>query len=162
MLLNEILDKDFSAEYVTMLRVYADNEYSTEFVRHMMDAAIMSHYKYGWVADKPSSHYKTLAQLESTAFDNDNNLEHMVNIANYAMFRYMTNKGDEDPRKLIDIGIEAMKCYNHPMNNASYTPTDSDKSVHQQRVNDHLRDLLLSGPYEYINTEPVLHFDYYE
>lgn len=164
----EILEKDTSQEYLTMLRIYGDEEYNAEFVQHMLDAAIMSHYKYGWVSAKPSSHYQMLAGFEDAGFAKDKNLEHMINIANYAMFRYMMNgrKGaePENPEKLIQIGVEAMTRYNHPEEGEFYQGTDSDKSVVKKRVKpkpirDHLHDLLLQGPYEFINNDPVVHFD---
>ena len=155
----EVIEKDTSQEYLTMLRIYGGDEYNGQFIQHMLDAAVMSHYKYGWVADKPASHYRMLAGFEDGGFAKDKNLEHMINIANYAMFRYMMNgrKGEEpeNPRKLIEIGVEAMRHYNHPEEGEFYQGTDSDKSVVKKRVkpklvSEHLRELLLDTPYEFV------------
>ena len=76
----EIIEKDTSGEYLTMLRVHSDEEYNAEFIQHMLDAAVMSHYKYGWVSAKPSTHYQMLAGFEDKGFERDKNLEHMINM----------------------------------------------------------------------------------
>lgn len=159
----EIIEKDTSSLYLTLLRVKGDKEYNGEFVQHMLDSTVMSHYKYGSVTDMPSSHYKRLAGLEYKAFERDHNLEHMVNIANYSMFRFMMNgrKGaePEDEQELITIGIEAMKRYNHPGAGEFYQSTDSDKSVTKispkpKQIRDHLRDMLLDSPYDFSEPTP--------
>lgn len=159
----EIIEKDTSSLYLTLLRVKGDKEYSGEFVQHMLDSTVMSHYKYGSVTDMPSSHYKRLAGFEYKAFERDHNLEHMVNIANYSMFRFMMNgrRGaePEDEQELITIGVEAMKRYNHPKAGEFYQGTDSDKSVTKRPlkskpVSDHLRDMLLDSPYDFSEPAP--------
>ena len=67
-----------------------------------------------------------MLETELKAFAEDGNTEHMVNIANYAMVRFM-----------------------FPQNNESYTPTDSDKSTFnvgkRQTVSDHLRDYIMEN-----------------
>ena len=164
----EIIEKDTSSLYLTLLRIKGDKEYSGEFVQHMLDAAVMSHYKYGWVSDKPSTHYKMLAGFEYKGFEKDHNLEHMVNIANYSMFRFMMNgkKGaeSEDGQELVDIGVEAMKRYNHPEAGEFYRGTDSNKSVTKRPpkpkpVRDHLRDMLLDSPYDFSEPDPSAYFN---
>lgn len=161
----EIIEKDTSSLYLTLLRVRAEDEYNGEFVQHMLDAAVMSHYKYGWVADKPSTHYKTLAVFEYKGFEKDHNLEHMVNIANYSMFRFMLSgkqgAESENTQELVDIGVEAMKRYNHPEAGEFYQGADSDKSVAKKTpkpVRDHLRSMLLDSAYDFIEPKQPTHF----
>lgn len=164
----EIIEKDTSSLYLTLLRIKADNEYNGEFMQHMLDAAVMSHYKYGWVSDKPSTHYKMLAGFEYKGFEKDHNLEHMVNIANYSMFRFMMNgKKDAEPesnQELVEIGVEAMKRFNHPEEGEFYRGIDSDKSVTKRSpkpklVRDHLRSMLLDSAYDFTEPDPTTHFD---
>lgn len=153
--LEDIERKDISENFIHLMKVYApDNEYNIDFVNHMRNAAIMSHYKYGWVMDKPSSHYKMLAGFEDKAFNKDKNLEHMVNVANYAMYRFMTNEVDpayvENPQELIATAVAAMIHYNHPEEGEHYTGIDSDKSVTHKRVKpvpvrDHLYKRITEG-----------------
>lgn len=151
-----ILEEDMSEEYISLLQVYAHENYTEEFVQHMRSTALMSHFKYGWVKDKPYEHYTMLAGFEDKAFAKDKNLEHMVNIANYAMFRYVTNKGQIDPMDLVEIGVEAMRRYKHPEEGEFYEGTDSDKSVVKvkpKQIRKFLRQMVEDSPYEM--TQPL-------
>lgn len=158
-LIDEILRKDTSENFMELMRVYAPaGEFNQEFVTRMQNAAVMSHFKYGWVADKPSSHYQMLAGFEDKAFDKDHNLEHMINVANYAMFRYITNDMDPghavDPNELIQTAVDAMVHYNHPNKGEFYKGTDSDKSVVKvkpKQVRKHLYDKFFDSPYDFFD-----------
>lgn len=125
----EIIETDSSPTYLTMLRIKADSEYNGEFVQHMLDGAIKGHYKYGEVSDKPATHYERLAEREYKNYEQDRDLEHMVNIANYSMFRFMMNgkqgAGFENDQELVDIGVEAMKRFNHPEEGDKYVAKKS-------------------------------------
>ena len=76
------------------------------FIEHMTNAMMMSAFKYGKVNEYASNVALDKMQKELQMFMEDGNTEHMVNIANYAMIRYMFPKEGE--------------CYKS---------TDSDKSV---------------------------------
>ena len=76
------------------------------FMEKMANAMIMSAFKYGKVNEYASKVALDKMQLEMRMFMEDGNTEHMVNIANYAMIRYMFPKEGE-----------------------GYKGTDSDKSV---------------------------------
>lgn len=84
-------------------------EYCEEFDTKRKNAIIVSYYKYGpskvnfqgGMADAIGSLKKNLAKFEETG-----NTEYLVDIANYAMFRYM-----------------------YPQGNESYKPTDSNQSA---------------------------------
>ena len=137
----EILEKDTDEFFIQRVIIDADSPYGNEFARHMREACIMSHFKYGFVHDKPFSHYRMLTDLEFKAFEKDSNHEHLVNIANYAMFRYMTGEHTED---VNNMAVEALKAWDPE----KHTGTDSDKSCVKQHskpkpVTDHLRDILL-------------------
>lgn len=84
-------------------------EYSTEFDKKRMNAILTSYYKYRpsrenfqkGMVDAIGSLKKNLAKFEETG-----NTEYLVDVANYAMFRFM-----------------------YPQGNESYRPTDSDQSA---------------------------------
>lgn len=68
---------------------------SDTFMQCMVNAMCMSAFKYGDVTYKQSM--KSLERIndEIEAFKKDNNLEHMVNVANWAMMRFMFPCEDE-------------------------------------------------------------------
>ena len=84
-------------------------EYSKEFDEKRKAAIIVSYHKYGpakenfqkGMVDAIGSLKKNLKKFEETG-----NTEYLVDIANYAMFRFM-----------------------YPQGNESYRPTDSDQSA---------------------------------
>ena len=86
-----------------------DKEYSKEFDTKRKSAIIVSYHKYGpskenfkkGMVDAIGSLKKNLKKFEETG-----NTEYLVDVANYAMFRYM-----------------------YPQGNESYRPTDSNQSV---------------------------------
>lgn len=96
------------------------------FIEHMTNAMIMSAFKYGKVNEYASNAALDKMQQELSMFIEDGNTEHMVNIANYAMIRYMFPKEGE-----------------------SYHGTDSDKSVikhgKMKTVFEHLRDYIMEN-----------------
>ena len=67
-------------------------EYSTQFDKERQHRIEVSHYKYGSARDNFGGGrvdaIKT-AELCIDAFKKDHNLEHLVDAANYLMFRYM-------------------------------------------------------------------------
>ena len=85
------------------------SEYSTEFDRKRQNAIIVSYHKYGpsrdnfkkEMVDAIGSLKKNLKKFEETG-----NTEYLIDVANYAMFRFM-----------------------YPQGNESYRPTDSDGSA---------------------------------
>lgn len=85
------------------------SEYSTEFDRKRQNAIIVSYHKYGpskdnfkkGMVDAIGSLKKNLKKFEETG-----NTEYLIDVANYAMFRFM-----------------------YPQGNESYRPTDSNGSV---------------------------------
>lgn len=85
------------------------HEYSECFDTLRKNRVEVAYYKYGAARDNFGSGrvdaVKTL-ELCLEAFKKDGNTEHMVDIANYAMFRYM-----------------------YPLPGESFTPTDSSGSV---------------------------------
>lgn len=179
MLLDDIKNKDTSESFLNLMQAYAPPDIPIskihEFQRHMIGAAMMSHYKYGWVKDKSYTHYKKLSTFENGAFNKDKNLEHQVNIANYAMFRFITmpNEGliyPAPPRNaghglqyipptpevetvddLLQVAVEALHRYAFPQEGERYQGTDSDKSVVKAKpksVREHLYDKFTSA-YEF-------------
>ena len=86
-----------------------DREYCEQFDKLRKNRVEMSFYKYGPARENFDGGrvdaVKTL-ELCLEAFKKDGNTEHMVDIANYAMFRYM-----------------------YPMPGESFTATDSSGSV---------------------------------
>lgn len=141
MTVDEILQADTDESFIQIMQIKADSPHGNIFAQHMREACIMSHFKYGNVKDKPFTHYKMLSGFEVAAFEKDGNHEHLVNIANYAMFRYMTGEGTID---VWDTAIEALQQYDP----TQHIGTDSDKSVVKHRskpkpVTEHLRDLIL-------------------
>ena len=85
------------------------SEYSKEFDIRRKNAILVSYYKYGpskenfkkGMVDAIGSLKKNLKKFEETG-----NTEYLVDVANYAMFRYM-----------------------YPQGNESYRPTDSNQSA---------------------------------
>ena len=65
------------------------------FIERMCNAMIMSAFKYGKVNEYASKVALDKMQQELSMFMKDGNTEHMVNIANYAMIRYMFPKEGE-------------------------------------------------------------------
>lgn len=86
-----------------------DKEYSVEFDEKRKNAILVSYHKYGpskenfkkGMVDAIGSLKKNLKKFEETG-----NTEYLVDVANYAMFRYM-----------------------YPQDNESYRPTDSNESA---------------------------------
>lgn len=86
-----------------------DTEYSKEFDTRRKNAILTSYYKYGpskenfkkGMVDAIGSLKKNLKKFEETG-----NTEYLVDVANYAMFRYM-----------------------YPQGNEAYRPTDSNESA---------------------------------
>lgn len=84
-------------------------EYSTRFDKLRQEAIFVSYHKYGsskenfqkGMVDAIGSLKKNLKKFEETG-----NTEYLVDVANYAMFRFM-----------------------YPQGNESYRPTDSDQSA---------------------------------
>lgn len=74
------------------------SEYSTEFDEHRKNAVLTSYYKYGpskenfqkGMVDAIGSLKKNLTKFEETG-----NTEYLIDIANYAMFRFMYPQGNE-------------------------------------------------------------------
>lgn len=96
------------------------------FMEHMVNAMIMSAFKYGKVNEYASKVALNKMQQELCMFMEDGNTEHMVNIANYAMIRYM-----------------------FPGEGESYKGTDSDKSVirhdKSKTINEWLHDYIMEN-----------------
>lgn len=86
-----------------------DKEYSIEFDEKRKNAILVSYHKYGpskenfkkGMVDAIGSLKKNLKKFEETG-----NTEYLIDVANYAMFRYM-----------------------YPQGNESYRPTDSNESA---------------------------------
>ena len=86
-----------------------DKEYSKRFDELRQSAIVVSYYKYGpskenfrkGMVDAIGSLKKNLKKFEETG-----NTEYLVDVANYAMFRFM-----------------------YPQGNESYRPTDSNQSA---------------------------------
>lgn len=103
------------------------NNFSESFVSHMKNAMMMSFFKHqdkrgnGNINPFVGKISIDMLQKELEMFKKDGNTEHMVNIANYAMCRYIFPQGEE-----------------------KYEPTDSDKSAFNigklQTVTQHIRD----------------------
>lgn len=115
-----------------LLDVVLKNNFSESFVTHMKNAMMMSFFKHqdkrgnGNINNYVGKISIDMLKRELIAFESDSNTEHMVNIANYAMCRYIFPQGKE-----------------------SYIPTDSDKSTFnvgkKQSVFNHLRDYILEN-----------------
>lgn len=85
------------------------NEYSTAFDKERKYRVELSYYKYGSARDNfASGRVDALATAERCieAFKRDHNTEHLVDAANYMMFRFM-----------------------YPMPGEFFKPTDSSESV---------------------------------
>lgn len=95
------------------------------FIEHMVNAMVMSAFKYGDV--KPVCGKVAIEKMnkEIEMFMKDGNTEHMVNVANYAMLRYM-----------------------FPSEGEAYIGTDSNKSVVRTKpisVFEHLRRYIMEN-----------------
>ena len=69
-----------------------DREYSAQFDKERRNRVEVSYYKYGSARDNfGSGRVDALATAEKCleAFKRDHNTEHLVDAANYLMFRYM-------------------------------------------------------------------------
>jgi hypothetical protein len=69
-----------------------DREYSTQFDKERRNRIEVSYYKYGSARDNfGSGRVDAIATAERCieAFKRDHNTEHLVDAANYLMFRYM-------------------------------------------------------------------------
>lgn len=129
----QILKADSSEEFLNLMQIYSEDSFDRSFVERMQKAVVMSHYKYGFISEKPNSHYSMLAGFDDVAYKKDKNVEHMINIANYAMFRYIQkDKYGENPQDLLTIAIDAMHEYTQNIDN--YVGTDSDQSVQHKKV----------------------------
>lgn len=114
---------------MNMLTSILSRNFSEDFVSHMKNAMVMSWFKHqdrrgnGDINSYVGKISIDMLLKEVEAFNNDHNTEHMVNIANYAMTRYMFPQGEE-----------------------TYTPTDSDKSTFNagvcKTVTEHLYDYI--------------------
>lgn len=85
------------------------SQYSIQFDKERQARVLTSYFKYGSAKDNfGSGRVDALetAKLCLDAFEKDHNTEHLVDAANYLMFRYM-----------------------FPMPGEFFKPTDSDKSV---------------------------------
>ena len=94
------------------------------FIQCMKNAMCMSAFKYGDVSQKQGGKALDRINDEIRCFTKDGNLEHMVNVANWAMMRFMFPKEGE-----------------------AYVGTDSNKStrIKYQSVFEHLRDYILEN-----------------
>lgn len=65
-----------------------DCDFSHECIHKMRCAIRMSHFKYGRMSDDHRKMLLVYLHRELDAFGVDRNLEHLVNVANYAMLRW--------------------------------------------------------------------------
>lgn len=92
-----------------MLSDILKREYSTKFDKERQHRIEVSHYKYGSARDNFASGRVdaiATAELCLEAFKKDKNTEHLIDAANYLMFRFM-----------------------YPYPGEHFTPTDSSGSV---------------------------------
>lgn len=95
------------------------------FLEHMVNAMVMSAFKYGDVKEVCGKVAMEKMNKEIEMFMEDGNTEHMVNVANYAMLRYM-----------------------FPQKGEVYHGTDSNKSVETTKpmtIFEHLRRYILEN-----------------
>lgn len=95
------------------------------FIEHMVNAMCMSAFKYGDVKEVCGKVAIEKMNKEIEMFMEDGNTEHMVNVANYAMLRYM-----------------------FPQEGERYIGTDSNKSVVTTKpmtIFEHLRRYILEN-----------------
>lgn len=95
------------------------------FIKHMVNAMCMSAFKYGDVKEVCGKVAIEKMNKEIEMFMEDGNTEHMVNVANYAMLRYM-----------------------FPQEGERYIGTDSNKSVVTAKpmtIFEHLRRYILEN-----------------
>ncbi len=97
---------------------------SDVFMQKMCNAMCMSAFKYGDVSSKQGAKALERIQQEIEVFKEDGNLEHMVNVANWAMMRFMFPCGEEE-----------------------YRGTDSKESTRRvyKSVFEHLRDYIMEN-----------------
>lgn len=94
---------------------------SDTFMKKMCNAMCMSAFKYGDACDVQGAKALERIQQEIEVFKEDGNLEHMVNVANWAMMRFM-----------------------FPQKKEAYRGTDSKESTRKvyKEVNEWLRDYI--------------------
>lgn len=97
---------------------------SDTFLQCMVNAMCMSAFKYGDVTQKQSMKSLDRINDEIEAFKKDGNLEHLVNVANWAMIRFM-----------------------YPCGNEQYAGTDSKESTRKvyKTVFDWLHDYIMEN-----------------
>lgn len=66
-------------------------DFSETFVQKMKNRMLMSHYKYGWAKDTYPELADAVACLEQrlAMYKESGNLEHLVDVANFAMIEFM-------------------------------------------------------------------------
>lgn len=66
-------------------------DFSEDFVQKMRNRIVVSHYKYGWMKDTYPELADAVACLEERLelFKKTGNLEHLVDVANFAMIEYL-------------------------------------------------------------------------
>lgn len=103
-------------------------DFSENFVQKMRNRILMSHYKYGWMKDTYPELADAGACLEQrfALYKETGNLEHLVDVANFAMIEFMY------PR--------------HP--NAHFKGTDSDSSPGLVGISFKQMMEEMGGPYE--------------
>lgn len=69
-------------------------DFSEDFVQKMRNRIVVSHYKYGWMRDSYPELADAIASLEERLelFKKTGNLEHLIDVANFAMIEYMYPK----------------------------------------------------------------------
>ena len=97
---------------------------SDVFMQKMCNAMCMSAFKYGDVSSKQGVKALERIQQEIDVFKEDGNLEHLVNVANWAMIRFM-----------------------FPGEGEAYRGTDSKESTRKEykSVFEHLRDYIMDN-----------------
>lgn len=100
------------------------NNFCDDFVTKMKNAMCMSYFKYGDVNDRAGDVAIEKIYEELRRFMEDKNTEHLINVANEAMIRFMFPKQDEH-----------------------YKGTDSDMSIisgKKMSVSEHIRNHILN------------------
>lgn len=66
-------------------------DFSEDFVQKMRNRILVSHYKYGWMAHTYPEIGDAVASLEERLelYKKTGNLEHLVDVSNFAMIEYM-------------------------------------------------------------------------
>lgn len=145
---DDILARDSDIGFLTLMKAQSMDDYKPEFVTLMKQAVMMSGYKYGAVKDKPAKHYAFLSGLEQGAYEKDKNAEHLVNIANYAMFRYMT---DDHRPEYIRTAIDSMKMWDANEHVGTDSGASVTKRIKPKEVKEFIREHLTDvSAYPYI------------